>query len=279
VSSTLGSQRLAVLIDVQNIYYPAKSLGDKVNFHSLLKRFQARQLVRAIAYVVEAPDVDVSPFVAALRNIGFEVRVKPMKVFEDGTRKGDIHLMLALDAMAVANKVDTICLVTGDGEYVDLVHLLRAQGVKVEVMSFKSNTSSELLRVADEHFSMTEEYLLGYGGREERGGDRSRHYGDDRPARSLASRDSRGLNGRDNRPPLGLRRDDRYPSPARPLRDDRFPRDDRAPLREDRAPLRDDRSPLRDDRAPLREDRYRPRPVAPVTETVEPEEEELPEDR
>jgi uncharacterized LabA/DUF88 family protein len=277
VSSILGSQRLAVLIDVQNIYYPAKSLGDKVNFHSLLKRFQARQLVRAIAYVVEAPDVDVSPFVAALRNIGFEVRVKPMKVFEDGTRKGDIHLMLALDAMAVANKVDTICLVTGDGEYVDLVHLLRAQGVKVEVMSFKSNTSSELLRVADEHFAMTEEYLLGFGGRDDRGGDRPRHFTDDRPgSRALSGRDSRGLNGRDSRPPLGLRRDDRYPS-ARPLRDDRFGRDERAPLRDDRGPLREERGPLRDDRAPLRDDRYRTRPTAPVTEAVE-SEEELPED-
>jgi uncharacterized LabA/DUF88 family protein len=150
VSANFGSQRLAVLVDVQNLYYPAKSLGDKVYFHSLLKRFQTRQLVRAIAYVVEAPDVDVSPFVSALRNIGFEVRVKPMKVFEDGTRKGDIHLLLALDAMALAGKVDTMCLVTGDGEYVDLVHLLRAQGVKVEVMSFKSNTSSELLRLADD---------------------------------------------------------------------------------------------------------------------------------
>ena len=75
MSVPFGSQRLAVLVDVQNIYYPAKSMGDKVNFHSLLKRFQNRQLVRAIAYVVEAQDVDVSPFVSALHNIGFEVRV------------------------------------------------------------------------------------------------------------------------------------------------------------------------------------------------------------
>ncbi len=164
MSSPLPAQRLAVLVDVQNIYYPAKSLGDKVNFHSLLKRFSSRQLIRAIAYVVEAPDVDVSPFVIALRNIGFEVRTRPMKVFDDGTRKGDIHLMLALDALSLADRVDVICLVTGDGEYIELAHLLRARGVKVEVMSFKSNTSAELIRAADEHFPMNEEFLLGYSG-------------------------------------------------------------------------------------------------------------------
>lgn len=250
MSVPFGNQRLAVLVDVQNIYYPAKSLGDKVNFHSLLKRFQSRQLVRAIAYVVEAPDVDVSPFVSALHNIGFEVRVKPMKVFEDGTRKGDIHLLLALDALSLADKVDAMCLVTGDGEYVDLVHLLRAHGVKVEVMSFKSNTSSELLRVADEHFPMNEEYLLGFGVRGDERGDRTRPYAEDRPSRPpLAARDPRGFNGREGQTGLdGFRRDDRYTS--RPLRDERF---------------------NREERPPLRDDRFRPRPTSDVS-TVEPEE-------
>jgi uncharacterized LabA/DUF88 family protein len=235
VSAAFASQRLAVLVDVQNIYYPAKSLGDKVNFHSLLKRFQTRQLVRAIAYVVEAPDVDVSPFVSALRSIGFEVRVKPMKVFDDGTRKGDIHLLLALDAISLANKVDTMCLVTGDGEYVDLVHLLRAEGVKVEVMSFKSNTSSELLRVADEHYPMNEEYLLGFGARGDERGERLRSY-EDRAPRPLTARDSRTFSSRDGsrdgQSSFGFRRDDRYP--ARPVRDERYPREDRPPLRDDR---------------------------------------------
>jgi uncharacterized LabA/DUF88 family protein len=250
VPSQLSAQRIALFVDVQNIYYPAKSLGDKVNFHSLLKRFQTRQLVRAIAYVVEAPDVDVSPFVIALRNIGFEVRTKPMKVFDDGTRKGDIHLMLALDALSVASKVDVVCLVTGDGEYVDLVHLLRAQGVKVEIMSFKSNTSAELIRVSDEHFPMNEEFLLGFGahgGRgDDRGGERQRaSFVDDRN-RGLAYRNA---NGREGRGGMHSRRDERYGSRTvreeRSLRDDRGYRDERG-LRNGRA-LTDDRNRSRSD--------------------------------
>jgi uncharacterized LabA/DUF88 family protein len=249
---------------VQNIYYPAKSLGDKVNFHSLLKRFAARQLVRAIAYVVEAPDVDVTPFVIALRNIGFEVRTKPMRIFDDGTRKGDIHLMLALDALSVADKVDVVCLVTGDGEYVDLVHLLRGRGIKVEVMSFKSNTSSELLRVSDEHIPMNEEFLLGHGGGrgEERLPERSRGPADER----LRPASYRGPNGRDPRPALGPRRDDRYA--PRPLRDDRFGRDERLP-REDRS-YREDR-PYRDERAG-REERL---PLRPESRALDAEDDDL----
>jgi uncharacterized LabA/DUF88 family protein len=219
VTTAVSAQRLAVLVDVQNIYYPAKSMGDKVNFQSLIKRFQGRQLIRAIAYVVEAPDVDVSPFVIALRNIGFEVRTRSVKVFEDGTRKGDIHLMLALDAMSLADKLDAVCLVTGDGEYVDLIHLLRSRGVRVEVMSFKSNTSAELLRVCDEHIPMNEEYLLGYsgpaGGREERFPDRGRALGErTRPLgygyRERGGDGARGGDGRESRSGVAVRRDERY---------------------------------------------------------------------
>ncbi len=186
MSRPFTAQRTALLVDVQNIYYPAKSLGDKVDFHSLLRRFATRNLVRAIAYVVEAPDVDISPFVTALRSIGFEVKTKPIKIFDDGTRKGDIDMMLALDALSIADKIDVVCLVSGDGVYVELVHHLHARGVKLELMSFKSNTSGELLRISDSHVPMNEEFLLGY----------------DRHTRHERSR------GRDNRRSFAERRSD-----------------------------------------------------------------------
>lgn len=192
MSRPFTAQRIALLVDVQNIYYPAKSLGDKVDFHSLLKRFGSRNLVRAIAYVVEAPDVDISPFVTALRSIGFEVKTKSIKIFDDGTRKGDIDMMLALDALSIADKVDVVCLVSGDGVYVELVHHVHARGVKVELMSFKSNTSSELLRVCDGHAPMNEEYLLGF--ERGRGGDRPRR--DSGRGRYTDRRDERGTDDR-----------------------------------------------------------------------------------
>ena len=143
-----------------NIYYPAKSLGDKVDFHSLLRRFNSRNLVRAIAYVVEAPDVDISPFVTALTSIGFEVKTKPIKIFDDGTRKGDWDIGIAVDAVSLAEKVDVITLVTGDGDFESLVNHLKWHGVKVEVMAFQQSVSHELLRSLDEFIPITEDLLL-----------------------------------------------------------------------------------------------------------------------
>ncbi|MGD8396817.1 MAG: NYN domain-containing protein [Candidatus Eiseniibacteriota bacterium] len=223
MSRPFSAQRLALLVDVQNIYYPAKSLGDKVDFHSLLRRFTNRNLVRAIAYVVEAPDVDISPFVTALTSIGFEVKTKAIKIFDDGTRKGDIDMMLALDALSLADKVDVVCMVTGDGVYVELVHHLHARGVKVELMSFKSNTSSELLRVCDAHVSMNEEFLLGF--ERSRGARSARHDGryDGRHTRSG------NHGGRGNR-------DDRLHGGERPAYAERGPLDRAQPGDRDRPP-------------------------------------------
>lgn len=209
-----NAQRLALLVDVQNIYYPAKSLGNKVDFHSLLHRFTDRNLVRAIAYVVEAPDVDISPFVTALSSMGFEVKDKPIKIFDDGTRKGDIDMMLALDALALADKVDVICLVTGDGVYVELVHHLHARGVKVELMSFKSNTSSGLMRICDSHTAMNEEFLLGY---ERNRADRARSFGrDGRHPRTSSYGDRRGAADREARARAARPYRDRGRHDARP---------------------------------------------------------------
>jgi hypothetical protein len=100
---------------------------------------------------------------------------------------------------------------------------------------------------------MNEEFLLGFGGGprgDERGGDRPRSYGDERP-RSLPYRSA---NGREQRP--GLRspiREERYA--PRPLREERFGRDDRL-VRDERV-VRDERI-LRDERLPLRTERVRP---------------------
>ena len=77
-------QRVGVFVDVQNLYYSAKNLyNSKVNYAEILKAaVGSRTLVRAFAYVVKA-DVDTeSTFFDALFNMGFEVRVKELQVFE-----------------------------------------------------------------------------------------------------------------------------------------------------------------------------------------------------
>lgn len=138
------------------MYYSAKNLYDtKVDFRGLLKSAVAgRQLIRALAYVIKADTPDESNFFEALRKIGFEVKVKELKEFSGGQKKGDWDMGMAIDAISIASKIDSLVLVTGDGDFVSLVKHLQASGVRVEVMSFGKSTSNELKKEANKFIDM-----------------------------------------------------------------------------------------------------------------------------
>lgn len=153
-------QRIAVLVDVQNLYYSAKHLyGTRINFRNLLQLVRYdRVLVRAIAYVIRADTDAESEFFDAVNNAGFEVKEKDLQVFLDGAKKGDWDLGIAMDAIRMGPKVDSIILISGDGDYVPVVNYLQqAHGCLVEVVAFKRTTSSQLINVADD-FTNIEDY-------------------------------------------------------------------------------------------------------------------------
>lgn len=161
-------QRVGVYVDVQNLYYSAKNLYDtKVNFSNLLDAgVHDRQLVRAIAYAIQADTPDEQNFFEALRKIGFEVKTKELKEFYGGAKKGDWDMGMALDAVKMADKVDTAVLVTGDGDFEVLVKHLQAEGVRVECMAFGRSTARELKESVDKFIDMDENasrYLIGNG--------------------------------------------------------------------------------------------------------------------
>ena len=145
-------QRVGVFVDVQNLYYSAKNLYKaKVNFREILKQaVKLRTLVRAIAYVIKADIKDEKNFFDALTNMGFEVKAKDLQTFWSGHKKGDWDVGIAMDCIELATKLDTIVLVSGDGDFIPLVqHLSKAMGCKVEVMAFGKSASSKLKEAAD----------------------------------------------------------------------------------------------------------------------------------
>lgn len=158
-------QRVAVLIDVQNMYYAARNLyNSKLEFSKLLGHLtRKRKLCRAIAYIVERPGMEQEKFVEVLRRNGYEVRKKLLIERSDGSQKGDWDLGMALDAVAMADKVDVVVLVTGDGDFVTLTHYLHSRGVRVEVASFPETTALELIRSCDTYHRLNEKVLLPSG--------------------------------------------------------------------------------------------------------------------
>ncbi len=155
-------QRVAVFVDVQNMYYSAKyQFNGKVNFDKLLdETCKGRELTRALAYLVQTEDIDQSKFQDFLYSLGYEVKNKQLRTRPDGSAKGDWDMGIAIDAIAIGQKVDTVCLVSGDGDFVDLVEMLKGNGIRVEVYSFPSSTAEELIDSASEYYAMADEYLL-----------------------------------------------------------------------------------------------------------------------
>ncbi len=155
-------QRCAILVDVQNMFYSAKHLySGKINYDQLLEvTSRRRKVVRAIAYAVGTPEIDQEKFVKLLYGLGFEIRMKDLKVRADGTAKGDWDMGIAIDAISLVDKVDCMVLVSGDGDYVPLVEHLKARGCRVEVYSFKSNTAQELITAATEYYQMDDKFIF-----------------------------------------------------------------------------------------------------------------------
>jgi len=140
-----------VFVDVQNMYHSARNLfNQKVNFKTLLvDAIAGRQIIRAIAYVIKADIKDEQTFYNILDEIGFEVRSKDLQIFYGGAKKGDWDVGIAMDVMRLAPKLDTVVLISGDGDFSDLLEHAKSLGCRTEVMAFGRTTSHKLLEVAD----------------------------------------------------------------------------------------------------------------------------------
>ncbi len=146
------AQRIGVFVDVQNLYYSARFVyNSHVNFKSILNDVvKNRTLIRALAYVIKTEDIKKEKFFEALGYMGFEVRAKDLQIFYGGAKKGDWDIGIAMDAIELAPRLDTIVLVSGDGDFVPLIeHLKRALGCRVEVAAFGKSTSAKLIDAAD----------------------------------------------------------------------------------------------------------------------------------
>ncbi|MCK5732902.1 MAG: NYN domain-containing protein [Candidatus Latescibacteria bacterium] len=153
--------RVGVFVDVQNVFYAARQFNARVDFEKLLEATVGkRRLIKAIAYVVQSPDVDQTSFVSMLQQKNYEVKRKDLRLRSDGSAKGDWDMGMAIDMIGLADKLDVVVIVSGDGDFVSLVHLIKTMGPKVEVFSFVHNTARDLVQAADSYYSIDEGLLL-----------------------------------------------------------------------------------------------------------------------
>ncbi len=154
------NQRVAVLIDVQNMYHSAKHIYKaRANFKEILKAAVAgRQLIRAIGYVIRTESGEEQPFFEALSNIGIELKVKDLQIFPGGMKKADWDVGMAVDAVRMTSLViDAIVLVTGDGDFLPLVEYIKGTGRQAEIAAFGKSASAKLKEAADDFIDLGED--------------------------------------------------------------------------------------------------------------------------
>ncbi|EUC69426.1 nuclease [Alcanivorax sp. 97CO-5] len=155
--------RIAVFADVQNIYYTTRqAFGRPFNYRALWQQLSAQgEIVHALAYATHRGDDGQTKFQDALKHIGFTVKLKPYIQRSDGSSKGDWDVGIAVDVMTLAPEVDTVVLLSGDGDFDVLLTRVGANpGVRTEVYGVEPLTARSLIDSASVFHPIGDALLL-----------------------------------------------------------------------------------------------------------------------
>jgi uncharacterized LabA/DUF88 family protein len=156
-------KKIALFVDVQNIYYTTRqAYGRQFNYQKLWQRISAEgEIVSAIAYAIHRGDEKQLKFQNALKQIGFIVKLKPYIQRSDGSTKGDWDVGITIDVMETAKDVDTVILLSGDGDFGLLLEKIKKDNdVNAEVYGVPALTANNLIESACVFHPIEEELLF-----------------------------------------------------------------------------------------------------------------------
>ncbi|MEH6576519.1 MAG: NYN domain-containing protein [Amphritea sp.] len=156
-------KRIAIFVDVQNIYYTTRqAYGRQFNYRKLWQRISAEgEIVSATAYAIHRGDNQQLKFQNALKHIGFNVKLKPYIQRSDGSAKGDWDVGITIDVMEAATGVDTVVLLSGDGDFDLLLEKINTDyGVSTEVYGVAALTANSLIDAAGIYNRIEDDLLL-----------------------------------------------------------------------------------------------------------------------
>ena len=156
-------KKIALFVDVQNIYYTTRdAYGRQFDYQKLWQRLSAEgEIVSAIAYAIHRGDEKQLKFQNALKRIGFTVKLKPYIQRSDGTSKGDWDVGITIDVMTLAKDVETVVLLSGDGDFGLLLEKVKKDyGVTTEVFGVPALTANNLIESASLFHPIEEDLLL-----------------------------------------------------------------------------------------------------------------------
>jgi len=155
--------KIAIFVDVQNIYYTTRdTFSRQFNYKKLWEIISTEgEIVCANAYATHRGDEKQLKFQNALKHIGFTVKLKPFIQRSDGTAKGDWDVGITIDVMETAKDVDTVILLSGDGDFGLLLEKIKQDyNVNAEVYGVPALTANNLIETANAFHPIEEDLLL-----------------------------------------------------------------------------------------------------------------------
>ncbi len=141
--TVLISQSVAILVDGNNIERSIHAETNKpntmLNFDTLVPRLLGNRGLNRLVYFREGKQI--SSKLRERLHSNYHGSVRPCRKSAD--------IPLSIKATQLASKVDTIIIMSGDSDFVELVVHLKAEGVRVEIASIPTTTSKLLTDEAD----------------------------------------------------------------------------------------------------------------------------------
>jgi len=147
----LINQSVAILCDGNNIERSIHSLSNSknamINFDTLIPKLLNGRGLNRLLYFREGKSIS-SKFAERLHE-NYYGSVIPCHKSAD--------IPLSIKATQLASKVDTIIIMSGDSDFVDLVLHMKSEGVRVEIAAVRQTTASILIDEADHFHEITKE--------------------------------------------------------------------------------------------------------------------------
>jgi uncharacterized LabA/DUF88 family protein len=147
----LIAQSVAILIDGNNIersiHGITKNQSSMINFDTLVPKILDNRGLNRLIYFREGKNI--SSKLSERLHQNYHGSVRPCHKSAD--------IPLSIKAMQLANKVDTIIILSGDSDYIELVRHLKSEGVRIEIASILETTAQVLIDECDYFHEITED--------------------------------------------------------------------------------------------------------------------------
>ena len=156
-------KKIAIFADVQNIYYTTRqAYGKQFNYRKLWQIIKAQGVItHAFAYAIDRGDNQQQKFQEVLKHLGFEVKLKPYIQRSDGSAKGDWDVGITIDIMEISAQVDTVILLSGDGDFAILLDKVKdVFSVETEAYGVPKLTAKALIDSCTSFYPIDSALLL-----------------------------------------------------------------------------------------------------------------------